>query len=233
MRDNILDQLILPKLSSAVSNWSPSLARKKGIHLHSIVLSWLPLAGEIRMKELVGECKRKITSWLSNLKLSDYSDPMPPGIELWREVFGEKDWESIVMKTILPGLGAYLREKFEVNPGDQDVKPLERVLEWSKVLKGRMLEKLLEKEFFGKWLEVLYVWLVSDGVRYGEVADWSVSFYWFMNFTGLITGYIRYKNWKEFFPENVRKLKGVEKGFTKALDLMNQADLYGKDAKYK
>lgn len=77
-----------------------------------------------------------------------------------------------------------------------------------------MLSSLLESEFFPKWGEALWIWLKSDGVNLEQVAEW-------------------YSWWKSYFPEDVTSLKGVERGFRKGLDLMNQAMALGEDVKYR
>lgn len=77
-----------------------------------------------------------------------------------------------------------------------------------------MLSSLIESEFFPKWGEALWIWLKSDGVNLEQVAEW-------------------YSWWKSYFPEDVVSLKGVERGFRKGLDLMNQAMALGEDVKYR
>ena len=62
IRDNILDQLILPKLRKAVEEWNgrPSKSGKPRM-LAGIVFPWLPLLGE-RAEEVLEAAKRRIRS---------------------------------------------------------------------------------------------------------------------------------------------------------------------------
>ena len=78
LRDNILDQLILPKISKAVADWSP----KSSTPLHTLVLPWLDIAGP-RMEEMLGEAKRRLKSYL---KMWRPRDGVPKGFAMWREV---------------------------------------------------------------------------------------------------------------------------------------------------
>ena len=73
------------------------------------------------------------------------------------QVFDASDWDAMLLKYIVPKLGSRLREDFRVNPRQQDMQPLQDVLAWEKLLRLSILSQILEKEFFPKWLDVLYI----------------------------------------------------------------------------
>jgi tuftelin-interacting protein 11 len=108
------------------------------------------------------------------------------------------------LKYIVPKLGATLREDFQVNPAQQDLKPLQNVLAWAEIIRSSIFSQLLEMEFFPKWLNTLHQWLVHPNASFEEVAQW-------------------YSSWKGIFPEDVQRISGVERGFTRGLELMNKA----------
>lgn len=108
------------------------------------------------------------------------------------------------MKYVVPKLGATLREDFQVNPAQQDLKPLQDVLAWAGIIRSSIFSQLLETGFFPKWLSTLHQWLVHPKASFEEVAQW-------------------YSSWKTIFPEDVQRMSGVERGFTKGLELMNRA----------
>lgn len=108
------------------------------------------------------------------------------------------------MKYVVPKLGATLREDFQVNPAQQDLQPLQNVLAWAEIVRSLILSQLLETEFFPKWLTALHQWLVHPKASFEEVVQW-------------------YSFWKGVFPEVVQRMSGVERGFTKGLELMNKA----------
>jgi tuftelin-interacting protein 11 len=108
------------------------------------------------------------------------------------------------LKYIVPKLGATLREDFQVNPAQQDLKPLQNVLAWAEIIRSSIFSQLLEMEFFPKWLNTLHQWLVHPNASFEEVAQW-------------------YSSWKGIFPEDVQRISGVERGFTRGLELMNRA----------
>ena len=212
--DNILDQLVLPKLSKAINDWSPPRKSKasmgNGASLHHIVFPWLEHAGE-RMEEVLNEAKRTVRGWLKSWRPKD---GLPDGLDAWRDIIPKTEWQNLILQHVVPQLSAHLREKFVINPRNQDLAPLSLVLSWRPLLRSRILSQILEAEIFPKYLDTLYTWLVSDSVNYEQVAEW-------------------YTWWKKDVFGNHLDLHGVERGFAKALDVMNQAMALGEDAKYR
>lgn len=119
-----------------------------------------------------------------------------------------------MLKYVVPKLGAHLRDDFRVNPRAQDMKPLERILAWSSLFRPSLFTPILEAEFFPKWLDVLHFWLVQPSPSFEEIAQW-------------------YQFWKTNFPEHVQQMPAVAAGFTRGLQLMNEAIALGPDAPTK
>ncbi|EJU03688.1 TFP11-domain-containing protein [Dacryopinax primogenitus] len=193
---NILDQLLLPKLSKVVADWD----WRKSVPLHSFVFPWLEYL-DLRSEQLLEDCKRKIKSVL---KTWNVNDGLWKQITAWRDVFAPGDWDNMLLKLIVPKLSAIMREDFKVNPRDQKMEPLNRVLEWKDVIRPSVMGQLLEKELFPKWLNVLHFWLVQPKTSFEDVAQW-------------------YSFWKGYLPTSVSKLEPVEQGFNRGLHLMNLA----------
>ena len=91
------------------------------------------------------------------------------------QVFKPRDWDELLLKYVVPKLGASLREDFKINPRQQDMAPLFRVAPWVAVLKPAIFSQLLEAEFFPKWINVLHMWLVQPTSNYTEIAAWCVT----------------------------------------------------------
>jgi tuftelin-interacting protein 11 len=117
----------------------------------------------------------------------------------------------MLLKYVVPKLGTILRNDFQINPRDQNMEPLQQVLEWVNVIRPSIFSQLIETEFFPKWLDVLHLWLIQPKVSFEEVAQW-------------------YSFWKGSFPEEVQNMAGVAHGFTRGLQLMNKAIELGPDA---
>lgn len=224
MRDNFLDQLVLPKVQKAIAEWQP---RPDGLALHSIVFPWLPHVA-FRIEELLGEAKRKVKSLLRTWRVSD---GLPEDVTAWKDVsdvqygssdmkthnfqvFGNNDWNAMMLKYVVPKLGVTLREDFNVNPRQQDMAPLQLVWPWRSFLHSSFFSQLFETEFFPKWLDVLHIWLIQPTVSYEEVAQW-------------------YAFWKGAFPQDMLNVPGIAHGFTRGLQLMNKAIELGPEASSK
>jgi tuftelin-interacting protein 11 len=79
IHDNVLDQLIIPKIQKAVSEWNPKIAAQS---LQAIVFPWLSHVG-LRMEDLVGDAKRKVRSNLRGWKVGD---GVPKDLIPWKDV---------------------------------------------------------------------------------------------------------------------------------------------------
>lgn len=121
------------------------------------------------------------------------------------------EWDTMLLKYIVPKLGSRLREDFRINPRNQDMGPLQDVMAWESLLRPSIISQLLETEFFPKWLDVLHIWLIQPSPSFEEVARW-------------------YSFWKGTFSENVQAMPGIAQGFTRGLQLMNKAIELGPDA---
>ncbi|KAI0924244.1 hypothetical protein AcW2_005176 [Taiwanofungus camphoratus] len=204
IRDNFFDQLVLPKVSKAVSDWS---LRSSKVSLQTLVFPWLPHVG-LRLEEVLGDARRKVKSILRNWAVAE---GVPKDLVAWKDVFDIGDWDAMLLKYVVPKLGSRLRDDFRVNPRNQDMTPLQDVMMWENLLRPSILSQVLETEFFPKWLDVLHIWLIQPSPSFEEVARW-------------------YSFWKNTFSENMQSMPGVAQGFTRGLQLMNKAIELGPDA---
>ncbi|KAJ7574532.1 GC-rich sequence DNA-binding factor-like protein-domain-containing protein [Mycena floridula] len=212
IRDNLLDQLILPKVQKAVADWN----LKQGTWLQSIIFPWLLHLGP-RMDQVLGDAKRKIKSAFRAWTVgSDIPMGGTEGLREWKEqLFSSGEWDALILKYVLPKLAACLRDDFRLNPRSQNMEPMERVLQWSTLIRSSIFSQLLETEFFPKWLDVLWIVQTTAGVSLSEIAEW-------------------YTYWKSsVFPAHVLEMDAVTRGFRRGLDLMNEAVKLGDQAATK
>lgn len=120
----------------------------------------------------------------------------------------------MLLKYVVPKLAAALRNDFRVNPRDQKMDVFQHVLIWFPLMRPSTFSQILETEFFQKWLDVLHIWLIQPRVSFEEVAQW-------------------YSFWKASFPEEVRNIADIDRGFTRGLQLMNKAIELGPEAPTK
>ncbi|KAN0065212.1 hypothetical protein ACQY0O_001709 [Thecaphora frezii] len=201
--DNIVGQLVLPKLQAAVHEWEP---KRSKVGLDHILFPWLPLLGS-RLDETLSDAKRRIRS---RLKLWTPREGVPRELAAWRDVYAAHDFESLLLSTVVPKLSSWLRKELQIDPASQDLTTLEGVLAWQTLLRPAVVGRMLETEFFPKWLEVLHLWLVQPHANLEEVAAW-------------------YQFWKSYFPAPLVAQAGMANGFARGLDLINSAVSLGTD----
>lgn len=220
--DNVLDQLILPKVQKAIMDWNP---RRDSTALHSLLFPWLPHVG-LRLEQVVGDARRKVKSLFRAWKVEDgvLEDLMAwknvsrdcltlvqQLLTIWVQVFDSADWQDLLLKYVVPKLGSTLRDEFKINPRNQNLEPLKHVLPWADHLKPSIFAQLLETEFFPKWLNTLHIWLIQPNASFEEIEKW-------------------FKGWKEVLGEKVVGMPAVQHGFTAGLQLIYDATGLGVDA---
>jgi tuftelin-interacting protein 11 len=88
-------------------------------------------------------------------------------------MYSSKEWDELMLRFVVPKLGATLRDDFTINPRKQDMIPLEDwVMPWHTLLRGSTFSQLIEANFAQKWLDILYIWLIQPNYKSDEVANW-------------------------------------------------------------
>ena len=211
---NALDQVIVPKLTSALKEWTPGRSRRRHKTSHDSsrlpwwLFSWLQYLDERHTDPkqatgLLSDAKRKFRKVLDTW---DLRRGLVSGMELWRDALGSEFGISL-RNHILPKLGRHLREEFEVNPQDQDLTALEDVLKWKEFFEPNVIGLLLVADFFPKWHNILYIWLTNDP-NYEEVGEW---FSW----------------WRSQIPSEINELAIVDEEWKKGLQTMDLASRLG------
>uniref|UniRef100_UPI00358ECF24 tuftelin-interacting protein 11 n=1 Tax=Myxine glutinosa TaxID=7769 RepID=UPI00358ECF24 len=197
LTDNILDQLVLPRLRIEVENWNPLTDT---VPIHAWIHPWLPLMGPTRLEPLYAPIRQKLGNALQRWHPSDPSAKLI--LRPWKEVFSAGSWEAFTVKHILPKLDLCLAD-FLINPHQQHLDPFRWVMDWEGMLSISSLVSLLDKRFFPKWLQVLCAWL-TNGPNYEEIVKW-------------------YQGWKSLFSELLLAHPTMRDKFNEALDIMNRA----------
>ncbi|KAK6483625.1 tuftelin-interacting protein 11-like [Huso huso] len=194
--ENILEQLIFPKLQREVESWNPLTDT---VPIHSWIHPWLPLM-QAQLEPLYPPIRSKLASALQKWHPSDSSAKLI--LQPWRDVFTPGSWEAFMVKNIVPKLGLCLSE-FVVNPHQQHMDPFQWVLDWEGMLSPSSLVGMLDKHFFPKWLQVLCSWL-SNNPNYEEITKW-------------------YLGWKSMLSDAVLAHPSIKEKFNEALDIMNRS----------
>lgn len=205
--DNIIDQLILPKLMKSVEEWKVSLHGKR-LPAHAWVFPWLEVIEPIRLRDALDIVKRKLTSAMRSWRVTD---GLVQDLAAWKEVLEPREMDSILIPAVLEKLGSSLREDLEINPRYQDMSLLDLIVPWREVFRESTFSTLFDMSFFPKWLDVLHMWLTHDP-NLEEVSKW-------------------YSFWRGYFPSELHDMRAFKRGFSQGIDLMNQALSLGPDTK--
>lgn len=83
IRDNVFDQLLLPKIKEAIDKWTPKSKSSSGKSrsLSGFIFPWLPLLGA-RMEEILEPAKRRMRAVLRNWMVRD---GVPDELHSWRK----------------------------------------------------------------------------------------------------------------------------------------------------
>lgn len=205
---NLLDQLVVPKLSGALKEWKPRSSRRHPSQHDGKfpwwLFQWLQYLDEKHTNPkqptgLMSDTKRKFRVVLDSWSLHK---GLINGLDLWKEALGS-EFDVCLRNHLLPRLARHLREDFVVNPQEQDVTALEDVFRWKNYFQPMVMGELLISGFFPKWHEILYIWLTNDP-NLEEVATW---FSW----------------WKEQIPAEVNEVPKVDSEWSKGIQTMHLA----------
>lgn len=212
---NVLDQLVVPKLTSGLKSWRPkrstsssSSQSQQNSKVPWWLFTWLQYLDERHTNPkqatgLLSDARRKFRTVLDTWDLS--AGPIR-GFDLWRDALSS-EFDTCLRNHLLPRLAAHLRNDFDVNPQDQDLTPFENILKWKDWFQPNVLGLLFVAEFFPKFHQILYIWLTNDP-NYEEVAEW---FTW----------------WRSQFPPELNDLAIIDEEWNNALRTMDLAAQLG------
>jgi tuftelin-interacting protein 11 len=204
---NVIEQLLVPRLTTALDSWRPSRSRKSRHYSpppNEWLFDFLPFLPKsqtdpLLSSGLVTDLKRKIRKLLSN---HDLSSPPPDYLNPFAPLLGST-LTTILTNTLLPRLRVHLDTTFIIDPADQDIAPFTHLLTYLSLFSPSTFAELLAQTFFPQFHQVLHLWLTSS-FEHAEIMEW---FMW----------------WQSQFPESLRNLPVLEEQWNRALETINMA----------
>ncbi|CAG2173962.1 unnamed protein product, partial [Oppiella nova] len=193
--DNIIEQIILPLLQKEIEEWNPLTDT---VPIHSWLHPWLPLLVDRSLEHLYDPIRHKLSNALTNWHPSDGSAKLI--LEPWKGVFSAGAMEAFLNINIVPKLEIALQSLI-INPHQQCLDVWHWVMSWQEMLSTTVMASMLEKNFFPRWLNVLYNWL-SNGSNLDEVSKW-------------------YSGWKSMLSSPLLDHPSIKDGLKRALDIMS------------
>ena len=194
---NILHQLIFPKLLRTVQDWDPT---RDTVPINAWVQPWIPYF-HTRMNAIYPTIRHKLGVVLQAWHPSDASAMVI--LAPWKGVFEDAAMDALLERCIVPKLAEVLHREFVVNPRNQNLQPFKWVMAWEKLLNLNSLVRLLEAAFFPSWYRALTAWLQQQP-DLNEVSAW-------------------YMGWKKQFSADLIAHPQVRAHFNKGLQIMNAA----------
>ncbi|CAG7724351.1 unnamed protein product [Allacma fusca] len=194
--ENILNQLILPKINDAVENWDPL---SDEIPIHSWIHPWLPHLGS-KLDMVYATIRKKLASALTNWHPCDGSAKKI--LAPWVPVFTKGSMDAFLLKNVVPKLHMAMQE-LVFNPVNQNLDPWNWVLDWLDMIPTKAFVHIFETIFFPNWLQFLMNWL-SHMPNYEEVYQW-------------------YGWWRGVFPADLARDPIITSNLKKALELIGRA----------
>ncbi|XP_070168890.1 septin interacting protein 1 [Polyergus mexicanus] len=195
--ENILDVLVLPKLTLEVEEWNPLTDT---VPIHTWIHPWLPLLRNRLDNSIYPIIRRKLGSALGSWHPSDRSARLM--LQPWAEVFTKGDMEAFLVKNIVPKLRTALTQ-FVIYPHQQHMDPWNSVYEWKELIPVHIMASLLNKFFFPKWLQTLALWL-DHSPNYDQIINWFMG-------------------WKSMLSDKLLAEPVIKDYFNKALDMIERA----------
>uniref|UniRef100_A0A336M495 CSON002687 protein n=1 Tax=Culicoides sonorensis TaxID=179676 RepID=A0A336M495_CULSO len=195
--DNILEQMVLAKITSCVNEWDPLTDH---IPIHTWIHPWVQLLGAKMQTTVYPIIRDKLSKALRAWSPEDRSARLM--IAPWKGVFNADDMEVFLTKNIIPKLEMRIQELI-INPLQQDLEIFNQVWEWNEIISLNFMVHLLDRNFFPKWMQILVLWL-NQNPNFDQVSRW-------------------YQGWKGQFNEAFLQHPQIKDHFRRALELMSRA----------
>lgn len=96
-------------------------------------------------------------------------------IEFWRAKIPNRYVEVIIKDALIPRLSSMILVSMRIDPADQEIGPLEVLMEFSKIVTLPLISQILTKSLIPKLKSCVTSWIAHEHANLNEVADWYLA----------------------------------------------------------
>ncbi|MCP9262121.1 hypothetical protein DINM_005413 [Dirofilaria immitis] len=185
MRENLLEQIIIPRIAAQVDEWNPLTDR---IPIHTWLHPWLDVMGD-RLQPIFSPIRQKLAKALKEWNPTDRSALSM--LRPWKGCFASATMSAFLAMNIIPKLEKGLQEMIYDPTKNHRYDEFYAALDWVELIGVEGIAAMLVRSFFPKWYETLCIWLESPRVVPQEIVIW-------------------YNEWKSRFPVEISSLLVIQ-----------------------
>eukprot|EP01029_Cantina_marsupialis_P019882 TRINITY_DN4624_c0_g1_i1.p1 TRINITY_DN4624_c0_g1~~TRINITY_DN4624_c0_g1_i1.p1 ORF type:complete len:738 (+),score=225.80 TRINITY_DN4624_c0_g1_i1:174-2387(+) len=194
MIDEIIDDMVLPKVNQAMVTWNPT----DRIPIHLWLHCWLPLLQK-KLQSNFWQLSNRMMQALQNWHPSDLSAVSV--VTPWQGVFSTSEYMSIIERSVMPKLARALSQIDISSP--QTANEIDWIVPWIDYVPKLHITCLLEGEFFRQFKKRLANMLAGSASP-AETAKW-------------------FKSWRDRFPAVLLTMPQVNDQFKECLKIMSRS----------
>ena len=196
--EDLLNTVVNSGLKPHIRHWKPAsmMSSNKSHEIspppHTWLFPWLPYL-HTYIPEICDDIKLRFSHLLRGWRITDGA-PLE-GILEWKEILGEAETETLLVKNLLPRLSQLLRREldfsFDLSSSTEKHNGLREILKWHVAFKPSTFGVLLETGVFPKWEAATYK--ILTGPKEPDLVELSE---W-------------YEEWHDAIPPEVREIPVV------------------------
>uniref|UniRef100_A0A0D9W742 GCF C-terminal domain-containing protein n=1 Tax=Leersia perrieri TaxID=77586 RepID=A0A0D9W742_9ORYZ len=167
----ILEEVVLPELIAAAESWSPTSWPETG----SVWVSpWIPHLGVDRLRGVYAAITAELGRWMDGRDVARCSDTV---VAQWKDVFDPATWDELVLVHVVPLVIRSLRN-LKISPArtwERRSSTFPLVTRWALLVPDRYMVPILVREFFPKWRQAVYRFLMVVRPLPSQATAWYES----------------------------------------------------------
>ncbi|KHJ84034.1 hypothetical protein OESDEN_16256, partial [Oesophagostomum dentatum] len=192
MKENILEQVIIPRIDDRVSSWDPLT---DSVPIHSWLVPWLTVLGD-RLQPVLAPIRQKLAKALRLWNPTDHSAMAI--LKPWCGVWTPATMSAFLAQNVVPKLEQCL-DTMNLNPREnKKYEEWYSCMSWMGMISPDTMASIVTKYFFPRWYAALCQWLDSPRVILNEVKMW-------------------YREWDQRIPPQIRDYPTIKENLRRGM----------------